>query len=378
LWSNKTAENIDTALFTRQQLAKKFGDQGINYYKSAMGRDYSCAFDYACMAQPSFQQDGSTCVADDTCTPAIAAGYDVGAVPGYIFGTEYGTDRFHGVGKNKTMFVSDLFVQANLTQVETDAAWSNGVVVDKWNVSAVTMRTENCNDPNPANRGIDCKSPIGTINVGYNSMYASGKTPLIGWIPYYMSFPYFDLLVKDGERSPEAYYPADRSKLIFHTCDSCPADRDFNTYLWTDPQTGLHLNGNQRIQMSVRVTADPNAVSANPALAAESAPAPTSVFLNSTLDTTIPIYWLNKYDQAAGFQLDSIAFVQGAPALLNVVFWVGLFVGLLLIAAGGVLLWFGLRLKRSASQILLMERSTDGSEEKPRIATIDEQTTERV
>ena len=66
-WSNTNETTAPTNQFSRQQVSSKFGQKGLNYFKSAMGRDQSCAFDYRCMTQASFVVDGQTCTADAAC-----------------------------------------------------------------------------------------------------------------------------------------------------------------------------------------------------------------------------------------------------------------------------------------------------------------------
>ena len=343
-WMPDVQSQVNTNLFTRQQVSSRFGDEGLNYYKSAQGMDYSCAFSYRCMDQPSFKQDGRTCTPNDQCVPNYAQGYDVGVTPGNFFGSSYGTSKFHQVGAEKTLFVSDLFVQAKFTQVETDAEWGN-IRVDKWNVSQVGMRTENCDAADPMDRGIDCSSPAGTINVGYNSMYAKGGTTNDMILPFYSSFPHFKEVYPDTPRR-DTYHPLD--KVEIRPCDSCPLNRDFMTFLWNDPETGADVRGSQKIQLNIRVSANPGSITKLPN-SAEVVLQNGSAIIDPSTDVMIPIYWIDKYDTAADYQKDTVAFVQSVPRLVTIVFWVGLWVGLLLLAAGGVTLWYGLKLRNAAS-----------------------------
>ena len=349
-------DDPDPSIYTRQQVSSKFGQEGLNFFKSAMGMDHSCAFSYACMSQPSFKLDGKTCVPDDQCVPNYAKGYDVGVVPGRLFDSpKYGTLDFHGVGKEKTLFVSDMFLQANFTQTESNKRWGN-IDVDKWNISGVGMRTENCEDVSKIESGIDCLSPIGTINLGYNAGYASGKTPIDVVLPIYSSFPYFSLLTADGVRNELAYDPLDPSKLVkIHPCVSCPAERDFSTYLWTDPQTGMHVRGSQKIQLNYRISGNPANITKFPG-------APDTVPLNSSavpvnMDIMIPVYWIDKYEVAAQYQKDQVESVQTLPSTFNTVFWVSLWIGIVMLAVGVLLLWRGLKLRQIARAELLRNTS---------------------
>ena len=342
-WAPVTMDTVKPALFTRQQVSSKYEQRGLNYFKSAMGMDHSCAFSYRCMSQASFVADGKTCTVDESCVPNFASGYDVGMVPGTFFGdAKYGTNDFHGVGKTKSLFVSDMYVQANFSQVETDAAWDQ-ILVDKWNVSHVGMRTENCDAADPMDRGIDCSSPGGTINIGYNAIYGESKTPNDAVLPLYSSFPHFVPVAPDTARV-NTYDPLD--KLIIHPCDSCPTDRDFMTFLWTDPQTGAHVRGSQKIQLNVRVSANPAAITQLPNNQ-DAVVSNGSTIVAPGTDVMIPMYWIDKYDVAAEYQRNQVAFVQSVPSVFTTVFWVGLCVGLVLLGLAGFLLWRGLALRRA-------------------------------
>ena len=343
-WYPKTATSVNPALFTRQQVGSKYGTQGLNYFKSAMGLDYSCAFNYRCMEQASFQADGKTCTPDAQCVPNYAQGYDVGVSPGNFFGSsKYGTNDFHYTGAGKTLFVSDLYVQAGFTQVETDATWDN-IRVDKWQVVSVGMRTENCDAADPMDRGIDCSSPTGTINVGFNSIYAEGLTPNDMVLPFYSSFPHFVQVTPDAPRR-DTYNPLD--KVEIRSCDSCPDNRDFMTFLWNDPETGTDVRGSQKIQLNVRVSANPADITKLPN-SPEVVLQDGSVIIDASTDIMIPVYWIDKFETAADYQKETVAFVQSIPTLVNTVFWVGLAVGLFLLIVGGLLLWHGLRLRNAA------------------------------
>ena len=343
-WLPQTEEQIGTSLFTRQQVSSKFGDQGLNYFKSAMGMDHSCAFSYRCMDQDSFKADGRTCTPDAQCVPNYAQGYDVGVIPGTFFGSKYGTTAFHTAGAQKTLFVSDLFVQADFTQTETDAKWDN-IRVDKWAVSKVGMRTENCDAADPMDRGIDCTSPEGTIFVGYNSIYAQKMTPNQVVLPFYSSFPHFEQVAPDSPRR-DTYKPLD--KVEIRACDSCPKQRDFGTFLWNDPETGTDVRGSQKIQLNMRVAANPAGLTKLPN-SPETVLLDGSAIIDANTDVMIPLYWIDKYDTAADYQKETVAFVQSVPRLVNIVFWVGLWVGILLLVIGGLLLWHGLRLRKASS-----------------------------
>jgi hypothetical protein len=342
-WLPKSADMVNPNLFNRQQVSSKYGEKGLSYFKSAMGMDYSCAFNYRCMDQSSFKADGKTCSPDSQCVPNYAQGYDVGVSPGYFFGSKYGTNSFHQTGAKKTLFVSDLFVQADFTQVETDATWDN-IRVDKWQVSNVGMRTENCDAADPMDRGIDCSSPTGTINVGYNSLYSEGKTPNDMVLPFYSSFPHFTQVTPDAPRR-DTYNPLD--KVEIRPCDSCPSNRDFMTFLWNDPETGTDVKGSQKIQLNIRVSANPASITKLPN-SPEVVLQDGSSIIDSQTDIMIPLYWIDKFDTAADYQKESVAFVQSVPRLVNIVFWVGLAVGLFFLIIGALLLWYGLRLRKAA------------------------------
>ena len=357
-WLPKPQAKVNPALFTRQQVSSRFGDKGLNYFKSAMGMDQSCAFSYRCMAQASFQADGKTCVADDACMPNYAQGYDVGVSPGYFFGSKFGTDEFHKVGATKTLFVSDLFVQAQFKQVETDAQWDS-IRVDKWNVSNVGMRTENCDAADPMDRGIDCSSPVGTINVGFNSIYGEGKTPLEMILPFYSSFPHFQEVAPDAPRR-DTYHPLD--KVEIRACNSCPKNRDFMTFLWNDPETGTDVKGSQKIQLNVRVSANPAAITKMPN-SQDVVLQDGSAIIDPSTDVMIPLYWIDKYDTAADHQKETVAFIQSLPKTVNIVFGVGLGVGILFLAIAAVLIWHAFRLRKIATALSTAELAKHSSAE---------------
>ena len=350
-WSSGSSSST-----TRQQVSSKFGQQGLGYFKSAMGMDHSCAFDFGCMSQASFKLDGRTCTPDATCTPNYAQGYDVGAIPGKLFDhPKYGTRDFHGVGKKKTMFVSDMFLQAEFTQTESSANWGN-IYVDKWNVSSVAMRTEQCDSGDVVSVGIDCSSPKGTINIGYNAGYSAGKTPLDVVLPIYSSFPHFTDVSPDTPRGASSYDPMDSSKLAkIHSCASCSAVRDFSTYLWNDPESGMHVRGSQKIQLNYRISSNPANLTRFPGT--EEVLLNGASALPANLDMMIPVYWVDKYDVAAQYQKDSIESVQSLPSTFTTVFWVSLSIGLLALIVGGVLLWRGLVLRKLAIAELNRETS---------------------
>lgn len=354
-WTNTAESDVKTSLFTRQQVSSRFGDKGLNYYKFANGMEQSCAFDYRCMTQESFLADGKTCVANDLCRPNMAAGYDVGVIPGRFFGSKYGSAAFRAADVRKTMFVSDMFIQANFTRSASDAQWHQ-IKVDKWDLEQVGIRTEDCTAADPLDRGIDCIAPRGTINIGYNAIYAIGSTPLTAVLPIYSSFPHFKELTPDVARV-NTYDPLD--KLIIHQCDSCASsERDFKTHLWTDPETGVHVKGSLKIQLNVRVAASSASLSSLPG-SQQTILTDGSVVLDQSTDVMIPVYWIDKFDSAEDYQRDTVAFIQSVPYYINVVFWVGLWVGLLFLAVGGFLLWKGLKIRKSANLSTMQLTATE-------------------
>jgi len=344
-WSTVDASEVNPNLYMRQQMSSKYGHEGLNYYKSAMGMDYSCAFDYNCMSQPSFLADGKTCVPDDKCKPTYARGYDIGAIPGNMYNhPEFTTKRFHQIEAKKQMFVSDMYVGAEFAQVEHSTNWDS-LRVDKWNLTSVGMKTDNCNVEAGNSMGLDCRSPAGTINIGYNSMYGAGDTPQSGVLPLYASFPHFSKIVKDNERL--SYDPL--SKIIIHSCDSCPNNRDFNTFLWTEPETGLHVRRSQKIQVNVRVSANPGNVTQFPEPPnGERMVSSTdgSSIIDPSVDVMIPLYWLDKYDEAAEWQKNAAYSAQNLPSTFSTMFILCLTFGLLLMVGSIVIVWWAFRLRR--------------------------------
>jgi hypothetical protein len=137
------------------------------------------------------------------------------------------------------------------------------------------------------------------------------------------------------------------SKLIIHNCSSCPNERDFSTYLWTEPETGVHVKGSQKIQLNIRVSANPGNVTRFPE-STEKIDQEGSVILDPSVDVMIPIYWLDKYDVAADWQRDAAYAAQNLPSTFNKIFILCLVLGIIVLLGSIATVWWGLRLRKRA------------------------------
>ncbi|KAF4668561.1 hypothetical protein FOZ61_006201 [Perkinsus olseni] len=289
---------------TEQYRSSKIPDwKGLDYFKMYNGQTQNCAFDRDCMAQDSFKKDG-TCTANDVCTPNYVAGWDAKFFPGTLNGK--GTDEYHKKDALARLFVGQIFSAATLKNIEVDADW-DGAKVDKWTLSDIDFRNENCDGSNPHDsQGIDCDSPYLSFNLGY---FAS-PDPASVMVPVYASLPHFDIVNGSSSRS-QNYYPGDRVNILSCSGDpNCEGDRDFRINVWTEPISGAFVNGQEKLQMNVRFPPTANGKTGE-----------------MTQDCLIPSFWLNKHQKAFPFQLDTMKVEQAAPGMFN-----GLMGGLIAIA----------------------------------------------
>ena len=143
-------------------------------------------------------------------------------------------------------------------------------------------------------------------------------------IPLYASFPYFHPVVPlSAVASTSAYDPM--SKLRIKACESCPSNRSFISEIWTEPQTGAHVYGSQKLQLNVRLQSE-----------------------NKKLDILLPVFWVDRADAAARYQAAKLASIQSIPRTFNIIFGVLLAFGLLVLLAGAFMVRKGLAMRRAA------------------------------
>ena len=358
LWVDSLHEDGSVSKFTKgpftQQVSSAHGVKGLNYFVAVNGMNRTCAFDYGCISNPDFR--GLNCEwVENVCEPDRVGGYASGFVPGRIFGDwEFGTEDFHKVGAKKTMFMPEFFIAGDFTQTETDADWKEGLKVDKWKLSNMNVKRDRC-DRTDARRGMDCDSPRGTKNLGYQLSYAAKMNPKAMHIPVFASFPWFKDIVPVTD--PGAYDPVE--KLEMTACKGCGPDRDFGTEMYTEPETGAHVYGSQKLQMNVRLSAKPAAKSRIPGTEGRNVDT-GSLFMDTDLDVLIPTFWVNRYDAATASQAAKLASIQSLPTTIDIVFGTLLGFGLLFMMSAVLLIRKGLSIKRQERELLCIRRRDMG------------------
>ncbi|KAF4670532.1 hypothetical protein FOL47_001999 [Perkinsus chesapeaki] len=308
---------------TEQYRASYIEDwKGLNYFKMSNGMEYNCVFDPDCMAQDQFKENG-TCTPDDKCHPNYASGFDIKYVPGTLNG--HGTDEYHKVGAIDTLFVSPVFSTAQMKLVEKDYDF-DGANVDIWSLADLSFRNENCDGSESGSPGIDCDSPYLTLNLGT----FSSPMPNLVRTPVYASLPHFQKV--DGSSSVQNWYPGDRVETRScsgsEECDD--SERDFNCEMWTEPITGALLKGALKLQMNVMMPAGANTE--------------TGKLGDEVL---IPAVWVDEHQMAYPYQVDSIKQLQAAPGLFELVMWLGIAFGILMLICAGILFFFGWKRRRA-------------------------------
>lgn len=344
LWVNSIKEDGSYSAFTKgpfvQQVSSKHGHEGLNYFVSVNGLKASCAFDFGCMTQKGFSGRHCHHVAGQ-CEPDSATGYGNGYIPGRIFGDEeYGTNRFHINGAKKWMFMPEFFIKGEFTQTQTSAVWREGLEVDKWTLSDINIKNKVC-DSN--GREMDCESPKDTKNLGYHLSYdVTMQDPRTLYVPMFASFPWFSEVVQS--RHHGAYDPL--SKLKITPCRSCPNNRDFSTQVWTEPETGAHVFGTQKLQVNMRLSTSVAAQSRIPGTTGATIDT-AKVILGQDIDILLPMFWVERYDTASPYHAAKLAALQSLPRTINIIFGVLLSFGLLFIAGAALLIRKGLLLRKS-------------------------------
>ena len=365
LWINSLRPDGTHSAFTfgpvTQRVSSKWGSLGMGTFTNVKGRTSSCAFDYGCMAQDEFQMSGTCSIEAGKCEPSLVDGFDAGFVPGHIFGdADLGSSEFHGEGRSLKMFMPETFLAGNFVQTKSDAEWKNGLLVDEWSLAGIpAMEARNCGDLSKgASRALFCDSPRGTLNVGYQLAYDAHELgPRMLHLPLYASFPHFTNQVENTVH-PGAFDPLE--KLRIRPCASCPSERDFGTRLFTEPETGAHVLGSQKMQLNVRVSAKSSLSSRTPGTAGTDVHS-AGIGLQENVDLLIPLFWFNRFDQAAPFQAEKLASLQSLPRTVNIIFGVCLAVAVILAGIAAWMIRRGIALKaNSANGLISVQRSVTG------------------
>jgi hypothetical protein len=346
----------------RQVVSSRFTDVP-NRFVSVDGRNFSCAFDYGCMSQSAFiGSSGRTCKpVPGECNPVVINGTDIGySNSANMFGS--GTVV---VGEKSFLFMPEFFLNAEFSLNELNVDMGDGLRVNKWTLTNVTNNRYSCEAlPLGTSRGIDCDSPTGSMNIGYHMTYEIKRaSPLFMHLPLYASFPHF--------RTPEGllgmktvYVPTD--KILITECAGCRelrADDNWSaTELWTEPETGAHIHGSQKLQLNVRFTGNTSRLSrgsggfGNPTNDVDAA----NVAISENVDLLIPIFWANKFDSIAPFQATKLVTLQGVPKKLNIIFAMLLLIAVVGIVAGTLSIVKGWKLIKMQQRSAFMQRSITG------------------
>ena len=305
-------------------LGSNAGDK-VGKFAHVKGRLFGCAYDSGCRAQREyFESDGETCVPDEVkCLPEIVRnGHDAGFFKGSIFEDESRPTRV-------SMFMPEMMMSGEFVKKESNAEWINGLRVDKWELDRIpAMAQRNCQETRPGfSRAIACDSPVGTLNIGHQ-LAAELERPLKG---KRLMGP---LTVLPSAYASFPHYLAANVQIT--ACKSCASNRDFTIRIYTEPETGAQVLGNQKIQVNVRVS--PNN---GPGWSTK------GLFMKEDLDVFVPVFWMNRFDQAAPFQATKLAQLQSLPKTVNIVFGSLLALSLILAACAVWMLKRAQYLKRA-------------------------------
>jgi hypothetical protein len=253
------------------------------------------------------------------------------------------------------MFMPEFFIRGDLVQTESDVSWRSGLLVDKWRLTGMNIRTENCTST--ARRGMDCDSPRGTKNLGFQMAHETKSLgPKDLYVPIFASFPWFANVVEP--QVPGVYDPM--SKLKIHKCKSCPEERNFGTELWTEPETGTQVMGSQKLQVNIRLASDIANLSSIPGLTGGKIVDTAKYTIGKDIDILIPTFWVERYDAATPYQAAKLAMLQTLPRTINIIFGVLLVLGVIFIAGSYLLVRRGLGLRqKQAADLLTMRRGKD-------------------
>lgn len=351
LWVDSLSANGSTTKFTKgpfvQAMASRFGNQGLNYFTkikvgSALASE-SCAFDHGCFNQPAFA--GSTCVAEPgVCEPDPVAGHGAGYMP----------PRFWEPSNQPTettVFAPDFFLKAHFRLAAADEQWTENLRVNKYRMTGMNVARHNC-EGTTTSRGVDCDSPAGTKNIGYQLSYSAPMgEPRTLFTSTYISAPHFANSTGEGQG---IYNPGERVKIT--ACKSCPEGRDFSSWLFSEPETGTHVHGSLKLQMNVRLATDAARLSrSNDPTNKKDLRRPAFV-MPKDIDVLLPLFWVDKTDTALPFQAAKLASIQSLPKTFNTLFGVLLGLGIVIVACGGYLIHQGMKLKKAKS---IIRRSSD-------------------
>ena len=330
------------------KVGSQHGQSGAGTFSSVKGKKHGCTFDYGCIAQETyFNSNGAHCVADENiCQPSfVEKGHDAGFFAGNIFGT--GSTEFHGLGKRLEMFMPETMMSGVFEQTDSNVMWKNGLKVNKWDlVSIPAMERRNCEDTRPnVSRSVACDSPIGTVDVGRQLALdiPTQFSPISVHPPLIASVPHFN-------------HGTTRIKI----CKTCPSDRDFQTRMYTEPETGAQVFGSQKIQMNIRMASKISELTRQPGTEGRDFHT-GGLFMDENLDVIIPMFWMNRFDQAAPFQAAKLASLQALPRTINILFAVLLALAVILVGTSVWMIHRGKFLQKHAhvSQMTLTRKPSE-------------------
>ena len=333
MWVSSLYENGTASAFTNGPyvIAVSSNSGDVNKYTEVsvnVGKDrpavftQSCAFDSGCMQSNLFESRGMCQATPGVCQPEAVGGQPVGFIPPRMF-------LKREVQRSHTIFDPDTFVKAEFSREATEHEWGP-LKVHKWQLNSINFALHSCEATgHGVARGIDCDSPRGAKNIGYHLSYKiPHSSPRDLFVPMYLSHPWF----KGSSLSAGTYDPMDKLKII--PCDSCPADRDWSSYLYTEPETGTHVLGTTKMQMNIRLSSNMAEKSRLHGTKGQNRRS-LKTAVPGNFDLLIPLFWMDRYDHAPLYQAAKLAAIQSLPRTINVMFGAFLSAGLILTAIGG-------------------------------------------
>lgn len=305
----------------------------------------ACTFDTGCLrkitlSSPEFCKD-----IPDVCKPEPLDGQMVGFIPPRKYGEN------EGLMDVQSLTDPDTLTKIEFTRSPEEKPWGQ-LKVHEWNMTNLNLALHNCDRDNKnLSRGIDCDSPKGTKNFGYHAAYRVYHPGII-YVPFYMSLPWFVNPAKNHMHAG-AYDPMDRIKIT--KCKTCPEIRDFSSRLYTEPETGMHVFGSVKMQLNVRISNN----MANLTKLGEPIPPMRSLkaAVPGEFDFLLPLFWVNKHNEAPAYQAVKLASLQSLGSTVNVMFGLMLSAGILLLAAGLCLIYRA-RVIQKKQQLLFGSRDS--------------------
>jgi len=379
-WINSILPNGGLSDFISQPIRQQFSSRFSrvpNKFISVGDRKFSCAFDYGCMQQKTFiSTSGKSCDPEpNACAPVFIEGTDVGysGTSVNMFGMTQMIVPQTTEKKDDTLFMPEFFLNAKFQEQEINVpVGDEGLRVNKWKLTGLTNNRFNCHQSSHgSSRGIDCDSPIGSMNLGYHLTYEIKRaSPLFMHLPLYASFPHFvnpDFLLPPASGDGVTYNPTE--KISITECAGCRdtragKDEWYQTELWTEPETGAHVFGSQKLQLNVRVMGNTSQMGRNSRRAPMSHDGDVDtggIVFGKNVDVLVPLFWANKFDEIAPFQATKLVALQGLPRKLNVMFAMLLLIAVVGIVAGGMSIYKALKLRKQlAMKSSIMIRSITG------------------